>query len=88
MSISLKDKNVLVTGGSRGLGAAAIERFAAEGSNVVINYISASDRAEALAEKVRETWGVEAVTLQGWVSPDFGRWVRMENKLSLTNWLG
>lgn len=65
MSISLKNKNVLVTGGSRGLGAATVERFAAEGCNVVINYLSAIDRAEALAGKVRETWGVRAVILQG-----------------------
>lgn len=65
MSISLKNKNVLVTGGSRGLGAATVERFAAEGCNVVINYLSAIDRAEALAEKVRGTWGVRAVILQG-----------------------
>lgn len=65
MSISLKNKNVLVTGGSRGLGAATVERFAAEGCNVVINYLSASDRAEALAGEVRKTWGVKAITLQG-----------------------
>lgn len=72
MSISLKDKNTLVTGGSRGLGAATVERFAAEGCNVVINYLSAAERAEALAEKVRSTWGVKAVVLQGDVATDAG----------------
>lgn len=65
MSISLKNKNVLVTGGSRGLGAATVERFAAEGCNVAINYLSTIDRAEDLAGKIREAWGVKAVTLQG-----------------------
>ncbi|RPB14515.1 NAD(P)-binding protein [Morchella conica CCBAS932] len=72
MSIALKNKNVLVTGGSRGLGAATVERFAAEGCNVAINYLSASARAEALAEKVRATWGVTAVVIQGDVATDAG----------------
>jgi NAD(P)-dependent dehydrogenase (short-subunit alcohol dehydrogenase family) len=72
MSIALKNKNILVTGGSRGLGAATVERFAAEGCNVAINYLSASARAEALAEKVRATWGVTAVVIQGDVATDAG----------------
>lgn len=65
MSISLRNKNVLVTGGSRGLGAATVERFAAEGCNVVINYLSTVERADALAEKLKNIWGVKVITLQG-----------------------
>lgn len=67
MSISLRNKNVLVTGGSRGLGAATVERFAAEGCNVVINYLSAVEQADALAGKLKNIWGVKVITLQGYV---------------------
>jgi NAD(P)-dependent dehydrogenase (short-subunit alcohol dehydrogenase family) len=70
MSISLKGKNVLVTGGSRGLGAVVVERFAAEGSNVVINYVSAADRAQKLAEDIREKYDVKVVIIQADVGTD------------------
>ncbi|KAI1616123.1 short chain dehydrogenase [Exophiala viscosa] len=53
MPYSLKGRNVLVTGGSRGLGALICEKFAAEGSNVVVNYVSSKDRAEEVAEKCK-----------------------------------
>jgi NAD(P)-dependent dehydrogenase (short-subunit alcohol dehydrogenase family) len=62
---NLKDKVALVTGGSAGLGAAIVERLAQEGCNVAINYSNSRDRAEALAKKIIETFGVKAVVLQG-----------------------
>ena len=43
----LKGKNVLVTGASSGIGQAIAVRFAAEGANIVINYRSGAERAEA-----------------------------------------
>lgn len=70
MSLSLNGKNVLVTGGSRGLGACVVQRFAAEGANVVINYVSAADRAEALAKEVREQYGVRALVICADVGSD------------------
>ncbi|RPA91285.1 NAD(P)-binding protein [Choiromyces venosus 120613-1] len=70
MSLSLRNKNVLVTGGSRGLGACVVQRFAAEGANVVINYVSAADRAEALAKQVREEYGVKALVICADVGSD------------------
>lgn len=63
MPYSLKGRNVLVTGGSRGLGALVCEKFAAEGANIAINYMSSKDRAEELAKKV-ESHGVKAVCIQ------------------------
>ncbi|EAS33033.3 short chain dehydrogenase [Coccidioides immitis RS] len=68
MPYSLKGRNVLITGGSRGLGAAVAERFAAEGSNVAINYVSSEDRATALAAQLEENHKINAITLQGDVS--------------------
>ena len=46
---------VLITGGSRGIGAAAVERFAAAGQQVYYVYEKSHDRATALAEKTGAT---------------------------------
>ncbi len=62
--LSLKSANVLVTGGSRGLGAVVCEKFAAEGANVVINYVSSAAPAEELAGKLKDKYGVKVVILQ------------------------
>jgi NAD(P)-dependent dehydrogenase (short-subunit alcohol dehydrogenase family) len=62
--LSLKDANVLVTGGSRGLGAVICEKFAAEGANLVINYQSSQKAADELASKLKEKYGVKVVALQ------------------------
>ncbi|KAK2749631.1 hypothetical protein FQN57_005853 [Myotisia sp. PD_48] len=65
MPYSLKGRNVLITGGSRGLGALVAEKFAAEGSNVAINYVSSGDRAKEVSEKIEATYKVKTVVLQG-----------------------
>ncbi len=44
-------KTVLITGASRGIGAAAAELFASEGCNVIINYLNNEEAAVRLAEK-------------------------------------
>ncbi|KAF3923440.1 hypothetical protein ABW21_db0207261 [Orbilia brochopaga] len=65
MSYNLTGRNVLVTGGSRGIGEAICERFAQQGSNLVINYVSNKERAEQLKEKLlAEHPKLTIVTLQ------------------------
>lgn len=46
-------KTVLITGASRGIGAAAARRFAREGYGVGINYRQSEDKAQALAGELR-----------------------------------
>jgi cyclic-di-GMP-binding biofilm dispersal mediator protein len=50
-------KNVLVLGGSRGIGAAIVRRFTADGAKVAFTYLASQDAALALA---RET-GADAL---------------------------
>lgn len=60
-------KNVLITGASRGIGAAAARRFGAAGWNVALNYCRSRAQALALAAELSAS-GVEAVALEGDVS--------------------
>jgi glucose 1-dehydrogenase len=70
----LKGKNVLVTGGSSGIGQAIAVRFAEYGANVAINYLTTADEArdtedqvQACVHRVRQE-GVRDVLVQGDVS--------------------
>jgi 3-oxoacyl-[acyl-carrier protein] reductase len=58
-----KDKVVLVTGGSRGLGRATVLRFASEGANVIINYSKDKDAAKKTAEQA-DKLGVKTLIVQ------------------------
>ncbi|WP_054180118.1 SDR family oxidoreductase [Trabulsiella odontotermitis] len=49
------NKSVLVIGGSRGIGAAIVRRFTAEGASVVFSYAGSHDAAEQLAKETGST---------------------------------
>jgi glucose 1-dehydrogenase len=53
----LRGKNVLVTGGSSGIGQAIAVRFAEYGANVAINYLSRPDEARETEEQVHACVG-------------------------------
>ncbi|ORX92899.1 short chain dehydrogenase/reductase [Clohesyomyces aquaticus] len=64
MPYDLKGRNVLVTGGSRGLGAVICKTFAAQGCNVAINYFNRVEAANDVAAEC-EKLGVKAVVVKG-----------------------
>jgi glucose 1-dehydrogenase len=72
----LKGKNVLVTGGTSGIGQAIAVRFAKYGANVAINYLRKPGEAADTEEQVRscasrvQQEGVRAVLVQGDVSKE------------------
>jgi len=59
MTKSLTGKVALVTGGSRGIGAASARALADEGANVAISYVASADKAEAVVKELKAR-GVEA----------------------------
>ncbi|EAA62830.1 hypothetical protein AN5737.2 [Aspergillus nidulans FGSC A4] len=65
MPYALQNRNVLVSAGSRGLGAVVAQKFAAEGCNVAINYFSSRDAAEKVASDIRAQYNVKIILIQG-----------------------
>ncbi|KAJ5583962.1 hypothetical protein N7450_006626 [Penicillium hetheringtonii] len=64
MPYSLRGRNVLITGGSRGLGALVAEKFAAEGSNVAINYNSNKAAADNVASEISNCVNAVKTTIE------------------------
>lgn len=48
----LSGKVALIQGGSRGIGAAIVERLAAEGASVAFTYVSSASKAQALQDSI------------------------------------
>jgi 3-oxoacyl-[acyl-carrier protein] reductase len=63
VSNSLKGKVALVTGGSRGLGAATALALAAEGADVAISYVASAAKAEAVVQELKQK-GVRAIAIK------------------------
>src|SRR6185369_11014614 len=85
MTKKLSGKVALVTGGSRGIGAASARALAEQGANVAISYVASPDKAEAVvaelkasginarAYKADQASSVDVDQLVRNVAKDFGR---------------
>lgn len=92
----LQDKIALVTGGSRGIGAAIVKRFSEQGATVAFTYLSSADRANALVKEIEENGGkakayksdasafIQAEELVKAVLDDFGKIDILVNNAGIT----
>ena len=69
--------NVLVTGGSRGIGEAISREFARKGYDVIINFKNSMDRAEELKEELEAEYGVSVMLAQADITDE----VSVENMI-------
>lgn len=70
METNLKNKVVIVTGGSRGIGKAICLAFAREGAHVAVNYVSTKEKAEELVREIKKSYATNAMAIQADMSSE------------------
>lgn len=69
MMSKLKNKVAIVTGASKGIGAAIAKHFAGEGAKVVVNYASSKEGADKVVKAITDNGGI-AIAVQADVSKE------------------
>ena len=71
---SLEGKVALVTGASRGIGAATCENLAGKGASLVMNYTSdsSSEKTQKLAERLQQDYGIQCLPVQADMGSETG----------------
>lgn len=70
MNNTYDKKTVIITGSSRGIGAATAVYFAEKGFNVVINYVSNKEAADNLSREINEKYPVDTLVIKCDVSSE------------------
>lgn len=58
------NKNVLVTGGTRGIGEAISREFAKKGYDLIINYVNSSEKAQKLKQELEKEYKIKVLPIQ------------------------
>jgi 3-oxoacyl-[acyl-carrier protein] reductase len=69
-AMQLKDKTALVTGASRGIGAAVAKRLAREGAKIAVVYGHSQEKAETVAKQIREAGGTAVCFQADFAKPE------------------
>ena len=64
MNNTYDKKTVIITGSSRGIGAATALYFAEKGFNIVINYVSNKEAADNLSREINEKYPVDTLVIK------------------------
>ncbi|KAF5356600.1 hypothetical protein D9758_008209 [Tetrapyrgos nigripes] len=64
LTFSLTDKVAVITGSSRGIGAAVALRLAEEGAKVVVNYVNSSSAAEKIVSTIKSKGNGDAIAVK------------------------
>lgn len=66
--MDFKDKVVLITGASRGLGASIAKEFSKLGANIIINYNNSKESAEQLKQELEQRYNNKILTIKADIS--------------------